>query len=101
MKISRAYRHALFPKPLLKSRVPPKTLFRLQRLQRLSRVRIESKDLVLAARRTEARRHTRVQRRVRPVDLIATRDPVSPNIAELIEMIDPSTGDEDQVVNRR
>src|SRR5213080_3460467 len=99
MKISRANRYALFPKPLLESDVPPEILFRLQRLER-SRSRITAKDLVLAARRTEARCYARMQRRVGLVDLVTICDPIRPNIAELIEMID-SSGDKDQIVDRR
>src|SRR5881398_1965132 len=98
MKISRANRYALFPKPLLESDVPPEILFRLQRLER-SRSGIKAKDLVLAARRTEARCYARMQRRVRLVDLVTARYAVSPNIAELIEVIEPSAGDENEIVD--
>src|SRR5207302_6255748 len=99
MKISRANRYTLFPKPLLESDVPPEILFRLQRLER-SRSGIKAKDLVLAARRTEARCYARMQRRVGLVDLITICDPIRPNIAELIEMIDSSNGDKDQIVDQ-
>ena len=41
-----------------------------------------------------------MQRRVRFVDLVTARYAPSPNIAELIEPIDPAAGDEDQIMNR-
>src|SRR5438477_12968218 len=100
MKISRANRYALFPKPLLESDVPPEILFRLQRLER-SRSGIKAKDLVLAARRTEARCYARMQRRVGLVDLVIICDLIRANIAELIEMSYSSTRDIDQIVDRR
>src|SRR5207245_11721464 len=100
MKVSGANRYALFPKPLLESDVPPEILFRLQRLER-SRSGIKAKDLVLAARRTEARCYARMQRRVGLVDLVTICDPIRPNIAELIEMIDSATRDNDEIVHRR
>src|SRR5438552_14340130 len=99
MKISRANRYALFPKPLLESDVPPEILFRLQRLER-SRSGIKAKDLVLAARRTEARCYARMQRRVGLVDLVTICDPIRPNIAELLEIIDSSTSEQHQILER-
>src|SRR5438477_1065874 len=98
MKISRANRYALFPKPLLESDVPPEILFRLQRLER-SRSGIKAKDLVLAARRTEARCYARMQRRVGLVDIVTICDPIRPNIAELVELITLYNRDKDSILD--
>ncbi len=94
VKISRADRYTPIPKSLLNARVPSKILFRIE-------IGVVSENFILAARRTKSRGDAGVQRRVRLVDLVTARDTISPNVAKLIEMIDSSTGDEDQIVNRR
>ncbi len=40
-----------------------------------------------------------MQRRIRLVDLVTARDAISPNVAELIEMIDPAAGDQNEIVD--
>src|SRR4029077_14514032 len=57
VKIRRTDSYAPVPKPLLNSCVPAEILFRLQGRQRLAWKWIESKDLVLTARRTETGRN--------------------------------------------
>src|SRR5882672_5445192 len=42
-----------------------------------------------------------MQCRIRLVDLVTAGDPVRPNVAELIEVIDPPASDQDDVVNVR
>src|SRR5437764_15420500 len=101
MKIGRADGHASIPESLLETSVPGKIFFRLQRRQRLTRIWVEAKNLVLTAWRTESGRDTRVQRRVRLVNLVTARDPICPNVAELVEVIDSSAGDKNHIVNRR
>src|SRR5205085_1420901 len=97
---SRTDRHSLVPKSLFESRVPADAFLRLQWRQRLTRIRIEPEDFVLTARRTETFGDARVQRRVGFVDLVTARNAVRPHVAELIEMIDATAGDEKQVVDR-
>src|SRR2546421_13084397 len=99
MKISRADTYSAIPKTLFESDIPSKIFFRLQRRQWLTWIRIEPENLVLTARRTESGRHACVQRRVGFVDLVAACEPISPNVAELIEAIDSSAGDENKVVD--
>src|ERR1700737_829639 len=99
MKIGCTDSDAPVPKSLFKSGVPPEILFGLQRRQRLSGKRIESKNLVLAAGWTEPRRHARVQRRVCFVDLVTARDSIGPNVTELVEVIEASAGDENEIVD--
>ena len=94
MKISRINRHASVPKPLFEADVPAKILF-------WSQTKIISKNLVLAARRTEPGCDTRVQRRVRPVDLVAASEAIRPHVAKLIEVIEAPASDEDQVFDWR
>ena len=98
MKIGCTDGDASVPKPLLNSCVPPEILFWLQRLER-SRSRVKAKNLVLTARRTESGRDARVQRCVRLIDLVTARDPIRPNIPELIEVIDSSTRDKNEIVD--
>src|SRR5207244_5033520 len=51
--------------------------------------------------RTESGRHTGVQNCVCPVDLVTAGDAISPDAAELIEVIEAAAGDKDQILNRR
>src|SRR5438045_2943439 len=62
---------------------------------------IVSENFVLTAWRTESGRHTGVERRVCPVDPVAACNAISPDPAELIEMIEPATSNEDQVFDWR
>ena len=94
MKISRINRHAPVPNPLFETNVPTEILFR-------SQSKIHSKNLVLTTRRAESGRDTRVQCRVRFVDLVTAGDPIGPDVAELIEVIDPAPGDQDEIVDVR
>ena len=94
MKISRTNSYSIFPKPLLDTDVPTEIFFRFES-------EIIPEDLVLTAGRTEPGCHTRVQRRVRPIDLIATSEAIRPHIAELIEVIEAPASDENQRVDLR
>ena len=49
--------------------------------------------IVLTAWRTEPGRHTGVQNCVCPVDLVTAGDAISPDTAELIEVIEAAAGD--------
>src|SRR5205807_9166019 len=60
---------------------------------------IHSEDFVLTARRTEACPDARMKRRVRFVDLVTASESIRPNVAELIEVIVASAGDENQIVD--
>src|SRR5215472_486648 len=80
--------------PLLDSDVPAKIFFGLQ-------IRVVPENFVLTAGRAESRCYTRVQRRVGLVDLVTAGDPISPNAAELVKMIETPASNEDQVVDRR
>src|SRR5436305_4845685 len=42
-----------------------------------------------------------MQRRIGLIDLVAARNPIGPNVAELIEMIESPAGDKNQIVDRR
>ena len=66
-----------------------------------SKSEVVPENFVLTARRTETGRDTRVQSRVRFVDLVAAGKAIGPDVAELIEMIETSASDEDQVFDRR
>src|SRR5947208_3473750 len=86
VKVSRADYDPPLPKSLFNPSVPAEIFFRVQS-------KIHPENFVLAARRTESGRHARVQRRVGLVDFVTARNPISPNVAELVEMIDPSAAD--------
>ena len=88
MKISEANRHAIFEEPLLDTNVPSEVVFRFQS-------KIVAEDLVLTAWWTESSRHAGMQCRVRLLDLIAARKSISPDAAELIEVIEATACNED------
>src|SRR5580700_3007428 len=94
MKVGQIERNAILPKLLPDADVPAEIFFRLQ-------IRVVAENLILTARRTEPRRNARVQRCVCLVDFVAARDSISPDTAELIEMIETPAGDEDQILDRR
>ena len=94
VKISCAERGSIFPEPLLESDVPAKIFFRLK-------VKVVAENFVLTARRTKSGCDARMQGRVRFVDLVTARDAVSPDVPELVEFIEASTGDENQILDVR
>src|SRR3984893_13198330 len=92
MKISRADCDTLFPESLLHTGIPPKIFFWLQRVRL-----VKAKNFVLTTRWTESRRDARVQCRVRFVDLVTAGKTISPDIAEIIEVIVTSARDQNHV----
>src|SRR6266699_3980403 len=94
MKISHTDSHSIFPKPLLDADIPTEVFFRFES-------EIIPENLVLAARRTEPGCDTRVQGRVRPVDLVAASEAIRPHVAKLIEVIEAPASDENQSVDLR
>src|SRR5207244_7200507 len=94
VKISHANGDAILPKLLPDTDVPPEIAFRFQS-------EIVPENFVLTARRTESRRHAGMQRRVCLVDLVPAREAVCPDAAELIEVIETSTRDKNQIFDRR
>ena len=87
MEISRAENDAFVPKSLLDSRVPAEIAFGLES-------EIHSENLVLTAGRRKSGRHAGVQGSIGLADEIAGRFPPSPDVAELIEVIEPATANE-------
>src|SRR5215470_2602271 len=94
MKVRQIDGNAVFPGLLPDADVPAEIFFRLQ-------IRVVAENLVLTARRTESRRNARVQRCVCLVDLVTACNAISPHTAELVEMIEPAAGDQDQILDRR
>ena len=94
MKISQADCHPVFPEPLLYTHVPTQIVFRLQS-------EIVPENLVLTARRTEPRRNAGMQRCVCLVDFVTPREPISPDATELVEVIEASARDKNQIVDWR
>src|SRR4029077_5273410 len=72
--------------------VPSEVFFRVQ-------AEIHPENFILTARRAKSRGNARVECRIGFVDLLAAGYPVSPHVAELIEMIDASTRDKHQIVD--
>src|SRR5207249_4811371 len=97
MKISRTQSDApatAGPEPLFDTDIPPEIFLRLQS-------KIIPENLVLTARRTEPGCDARVQSRVCLVDFVTAGKLISPDVTELIKVIEPPTRDEDQVFDRR
>src|SRR5437899_9821211 len=92
MKISRTNRDSVFPESLFDADVPAEIFFRPQ-------PKIHPKNFVLTARRTESGRHARMQRCVRLLDLVTASESISPNVSELIEIIETPPRDEDEIVD--
>src|SRR5439155_25030768 len=92
VKISHANGDAILPKLLPDTDVPPEIVFRFQS-------EIVPENFVLTARRTESRRHAGMQCCVCPVDFITAGESISPNTAELIEVIEAPACDENQIVD--
>src|SRR4029077_12230024 len=94
MKIGRANRNPLCPKALFDAGIPAETFFRFQRRQRLAGIRVESKDFVLTARWTKTFGDACVKSRVRLADEVTAGLTPGPDIAELIEVIEPAATNE-------
>ena len=91
VKIGQANRHATAAQSsCLDANVPTQIVFRFQS-------EIVPENFVLTAWRTESGRHAGMQRRVRLVDLVTAGEPISPDTAELIEVIETSAGDKNQI----
>ena len=88
MKVGRVDPHTSLAKTLLDSHIEAPILLRIQ-------VEIVPENFVLTARRTETGRITRMQRRVGLLDHITAGETISPNIAELIKVIETAAGDQD------
>ena len=94
MKISQADANAVLPELLSDPDVPAQVSFGFES-------EVISENFVLTAWRTESGRHTGVQNCVCPVNLVSAGDAISPDAAELIEVIEAAAGDKDQILNRR
>ena len=88
MKISQADRDAVVPELLSYPNVPAEIAFRFQ-------PEIVPEDFVLTAGRTESRRHAGMQRCVCLVDFVTAGKAISPDPAELVEVIKTPAGDKD------
>src|SRR4051794_28041179 len=93
VKVSGVQAHAPMTKSLLDSDIESAVPLRIQ-------IKIVAEDFVLAARRTKSRGVTRMHRRVRRLDHVAAGKTISPYIAKLIKVIEPSTSDEIQTFYR-
>src|SRR5882762_2270676 len=93
MKIGQADDDPILPEPLFDADVPAKIVFRCQS-------EIVPENFVLTTRRTKSCRHARMQCCVCPVDFITAGESISPNTAELIEVIEAPACDENQIVDR-
>src|SRR5207247_7507264 len=86
--------HAFFPELLSDCDVPAQISFGFES-------EIIPENFVLTAWGTESGRHTGVQNCVCPVNLVTAGDAISPDAAELIEVIEATARDKDKVLNRR
>ena len=91
VKISQADRHApatAGPELLSHANVPTQIVFRFQ-------PEIVPENFVLTAGRTESRRDAGMQRCVYLVDLVTPSEAISPDPAELVEVIEAPADDKD------
>src|SRR5690349_6682824 len=80
MKIRGADFRSLIPERLVHAKFPTQILFWLQ-------PKIVPEDLILAARRTEAGCHARMHHRIGGRNLVTSGKTISPDAAELVEVI--------------
>src|SRR5262245_29934625 len=79
----------MVPEALFEANFPAEILFRLQ-------TKIVSKNLVLAARRTKARRNARMHDSLRRRNPVTAGKTIRPDPAELVEMVVTPAGDQIQ-----
>ena len=94
VKVREARIHAILPQLLSDSDVPTEVLFRFQ-------AEVVSENFVLTAWRAEASTDAGMQNGIRFVDFVTAGKTIGPNAAELIEVIETSASDEDQIFDRR
>ncbi len=94
VKIGQPDGDPILPEPLFHANVPAQIVFRFQS-------EIVPENFVLTARRTKSCRHARMQCCVCPVDFITAGESISPNTAELIEVIEAPACNENQIFDGR
>src|SRR4030095_12469319 len=94
MKIGQANVDAILPQLLSDSDVHSEVLFRFQ-------AEVFSENLVLAAWRTEPSTDTGMHNGICFVEFIAACKAIGPNAAKLIEVLETSPSDEDQIFHGR